>query len=114
MGQKCGSCQDCTGKDKCGYTENYGCFNSCADCFGEVCDPGSDDPSAAGCAAYFPESAGVACIGKASCSVQVSGYGQSAEWVFPTGNVPVANQTGVPYCHGVNYMAKLKVLAVCS
>jgi len=110
--QKCGSCQDCTAKEKCGYSD-YGCFGNCVDCFGATCDPpGSGD---VGCAAYFPEEMGAACIGQQSCYVQLSGTGQSAKWMSADGKtvVPVSDQAGVALCHGVDDNAKLKVLSIC-
>merc|ERR1712205_95103 len=55
--QSCGTCQDCTAKDRCGYASNIGC------------------------AAYFPEKLGAACVGQNSCNINLEGSGQSASWV---------------------------------
>jgi len=110
--QGCGTCQDCVWKDRCGYQAG-GCFGNCIDCFGETCDPpGSASP---GCAAYLPEEVGSGCIGQQSCTISLSGSGQSASWIGSDHkSIPVTNQPSAVNCHGVDAMAKLKVLAVCS
>jgi len=109
--QSCGSCQDCVWKDRCGY-KSGGCFGNFVDCFGEVCDPPSS--STPGCAAYFPEEWGAACVGKDSCFMSMSGKGQSASWKNSSGQAISVKKTGGANCHGVDNNGKFKALAVCA